>query len=438
MSNLRKILLFSGDILIFYFSLFLALIISFWKDFTWKIFLEHFLPFSILYFFWLIIFYIFEIYNLSLFSKVSILYNRILISLVFALFLGITFFYLIPFFGISPKTNLLLIIIIFGVLLLAWRKLFHSLFPSSYFQNKVAFVGNKNPYAEELALIIQKNPYLGYKLITFLNSKDDIFKKIKEEKIDTLILTENFISNPQLVKNLYQCFSLKINFIDLAQFFEIIYEKIPISFINQIWFLENLKEGKKIFYEKLKRIIDILLSSLILIFSFPLWPFIILAIKLEDKGSLFYKQKRIGKEKKPFFLIKFRSMKEGAEKETGAVWAEEEDSRVTKVGRILRRIHLDEIPQMFNVLKGDISLVGPRAERLEFIQQLEKEIPYYYLRHLIKPGFTGWAQIKFGYARSITDSYEKFQYDLFYLKNRSLILDFQILLKTFQLFFKKQ
>jgi len=438
MSNLRKILLFSGDILIFYFSLFLALIISFWKDFTWKIFLEHFLPFSILYFFWLIIFYIFEIYNLSLFSKVSILYNRILISLVFALFLGITFFYFIPFFGISPKTNLLLIIIIFGVLLLAWRKLFYSLFFSSYFQNKVAFVGNKNPYVEELALTIQKNPYLGYKLITFLNSKDDIFKKIKEEKIDTLILTENFISNPQLVENLYQCFSLKINFIDLAQFFEIICEKIPISFINQIWFLENLKEGKKIFYEKLKRIIDILLSSLILIFTFPLWPFIILAIKLEDKGSLFYKQKRIGKEKKPFFLIKFRSMKEGAEKETGAVWAEEEDSRTTKVGRILRRIHLDEIPQMFNVLKGDISLVGPRPERLEFIQQLEKEIPYYHLRHLIKPGFTGWAQIKFRYARSIIDSYEKFQYDLFYLKNRSLILDFRILLKTFQLFFKKQ
>ena len=123
---------------------------------------------------------------------------------------------------------------------------------------------------------------------------------------------------------------------------------------------------------------------------------------------------------------------------TGAVWAEREDPRVTKVGKILRRLHLDEIPQMINVLKGDISLVGPRPERPEFVAQLEKEVPYYHIRHLIKPGFTGWAQIKFRYGRSVIDSFEKFQYDLYYLKNRSLFLDFRILLKTFQLFFKRE
>jgi len=131
-------------------------------------------------------------------------------------------------------------------------------------------------------------------------------------------------------------------------------------------------------------------------------------------------------------------MKEGAEKETGAVWAEKEDPRITKVGKILRRLHLDEIPQMINVLKGDISLVGPRPERPEFVEKLEKEVPHYHIRHLIKPGFTGWAQLKFRYARSIMDSFEKFQYDLYYLKNRSLFLDLRILLKTFQLFFRKE
>ena len=120
----------------------------------------------------------------------------------------------------------------------------------------------------------------------------------------------------------------------------------------------------------------------------------------------------------------------------GPLWAEKNDPRITKVGKILRRTHLDELPQMINVLKGDISLVGPRPERPEFVEKLEKEIPYYHLRHIVKPGFTGWAQIKFRYARSVIDSLEKFEYDLYYIKNRSLLLDIYILLKTFGLFFR--
>ena len=130
-------------------------------------------------------------------------------------------------------------------------------------------------------------------------------------------------------------------------------------------------------------------------------------------------------------------MKVGAEKGK-AIWAKKEDKRATKVGRFLRKIHFDEIPQMINVIKGDISLVGPRAERSEFVEKLEKEIPHYHLRHLIKPGFTGWAQIKFRYGRSVMDSREKFQYDLYYLKNRNILLDLGILLKTFRLLFRHE
>ena len=131
-------------------------------------------------------------------------------------------------------------------------------------------------------------------------------------------------------------------------------------------------------------------------------------------------------------------MKIGAENKSGPVWAKKEDARVTRVGKWLRRTHIDELPQMINVLKGEISLVGPRPERPEFVIDLEKEIPHYHIRHLIRPGFTGWAQLKFRYGRSVMDSKEKFQYDLYYLKNRSPLLDLGILLKTFQLFFKKE
>ena len=434
--KIRQIILIFGDIFLLYLSLFLALAIGFWGRLSSEIFLEHLLPFSILYLFWLIIFYIFGFYDLLLLKNPLTFYAQFLVGLGVCLVLGITFFYLIPFFGITPKTNLLLNVIILGILVLVWRNFFYFLF-SSHFQNKVAIIG-ESPQVEELVSTIQKNPQLGYKLTSFFGPEKDIFEQIQEEKIDTLILAENLMPDSPLAENLYQCLPLKLNFMDLAQAYEVICEKIPISFINQIWFLENLREREKGFYDKLKRIIDVVLASFLILLTLPFWPFITIAIKLEDRGPIFYSQERIGKDGKPFLLIKFRSMKKEAEKKTGAVWAEKEDKRITRVGKTLRKVHLDEIPQMINVIRGDISLVGPRPERPEFVAQFEKEIPHYHLRHIIKPGFTGWAQMKFRYARSVIDSFEKFQYDLYYLKNRSLFLDFKILLKTSQLFFKKE
>lgn len=430
----RQILLFLGDIFLLYLSLFLALAIGFLGNFNWGIFFEHLFPFSILYLFWLIIFYIFGFYDLNLLRTPLSFYIRITTSLLIILAMGMIFFYLFPIFGITPKTNLILNVLIFGFLFFIWRKIFYSLF-SSYFLNKVAIV-DKNPEAKNLAKEIENSPYLGYKFVDFLDPKENFFNKIQKEKIDTLILALDFEKNPRIVQNLYQCLPARIIFLDLARAYEIILEKIPITQLNQIWFLENLKEREKSLYEKTKRIIDIILSSLIILLTLPFWPLIALAITLEDKEHVFYKQERIGKDKKIFILYKFRSMIPDAEKE-GPKWAEIKDERVTKIGNFLRKLHLDEIPQMLNVLKGDISLVGPRPERPEFVKNLEKEIPHYHLRHLLRPGFTGWAQIKFRYGRSITDAQEKFQYDLYYIKNRSLFLDLRILLKTFQLFFKK-
>ena len=344
------------------------------------------------------------------------------------------FFYLIPFFGITPKTNLFLNIIIFGILFLIWQKVFYSLF-SSRFLNRTAIIG-QSKQINELTKEILSRPYLGYKLIT-LNDKQDLLPQIQNKKIDTLIIPPNLETNTWLTENLYRSLPARINFMDWVRAYEIICKKIPISAVGQTWFLKNIKEGEKGFYDKLKKSMDLILAVFFLITTCPFWPLIALFIKLEDGGPAIYCQQRIGKDRKPFFLFKFRSMKVGAEEKTGPVWAKEEDSRITKIGKFLRRSHLDELPQMINILKGEISLVGPRPERPEFVQNLKKEIPYYHIRHLIKPGFTGWAQIKFRYGRSVMDSQEKFQYDLYYLKNRSLLFDLGVLLKTFQLFFKK-
>lgn len=430
----RQILLFLGDVVLLYFSLLAALFLGFGRSFSFSIFLYHLFPFTVIFVFWLIVFYVFGLYDLDS-AKTSInFYPKLLGALASALILGIIFFYLFPLFGITPKSNLLLNVLIFGILASVWRKLLLFLF-AARFLKKVAILGNDSE-TKDFKKEIEKRPYLGYELIP-LNLNQNLFSEIQEKKIDTLIVAENLEKNSSLSQTLYQCLPARINFLSLSLAYEIICEKIPLSNIAHTWFLENLREGEKALYDKIKRLIDVILAFFIILFTLPLWLLIALAVKLKDRGPVFYFQERIGRDGKIFLLMKFRSMKQEAEKETGAVWAKKEDPRITGVGKFLRQSHFDEIPQMINVLKGDISLTGPRPERPEFVKKLEKEIPHYHIRHLIKPGFTGWAQIKFRYGRSIMDSFEKFQYDLFYLKNRSFLLDLKILLKTFQLFFKK-
>lgn len=433
--ELRQIVLIAGDIILAYLALLLTCYFGFWGNFRWETFYQHLVPFSLLYFCWFILFYIFGLYDLNLIRpKLEFLARAGECFLVCSL-LGISFFYLLPLFEITPKTNLVINISILAILFLIWRRLFYQLFSSFYLQN-VAFLG-KNPLAQKLVREIENQPQLGYKFVKFLNLKNNILSQVKRKKIETLIIAQNLAGPSKLTQGLYKCLPLRINFMDLAQAYEILLHKIPIDFVSQTWFLENLSEGEKKIYDKLKRFVDVILAILIIIITSPLWLIFAILIKLEDKGPVFYRQKRVGKDRKEFWLTKFRSMKVDAEKGK-AKWAEKDDPRITKIGRFLRNIHLDELPQMLNILKGDISLVGPRSERPDFVKKLEKQIPHYHLRHIIKPGFTGWAWIKFKYARSIEDSFEKFQYDLYYIKNRSFFLDLGILLKTLQTFFKRE
>ena len=181
-----------------------------------------------------------------------------------------------------------------------------------------------------------------------------------------------------------------------------------------------------------KRIVDVVASAGLLAVSLPVLLLTAIAIKLEGPGSIFYRQERVGLRGKPFMVYKFRSMREDAEGDGVAVWAKADDDRVTKVGAFIRKSRIDELPQLFNVLKGDMSFVGPRPERPEFVEQLSQAIPYYDLRHHVKPGITGWAQVSYPYGASIKDSREKLQYDLYYLKNYSVFLDINIVLLTIQ------
>ncbi len=179
----------------------------------------------------------------------------------------------------------------------------------------------------------------------------------------------------------------------------------------------------------MKRCLDVTLAGIGMILAAPVFIACALAIKISDRGPVFFRQERVGRGRKPFLIWKFRTMRVDAEAD-GPVWARVGDDRVTRLGRLLRSTHLDELPQFFNVLKGDMALVGPRPERPQFVRVLERAVPFYQRRHLMRPGITGWATVRFGYGDTVTDKWRSHEYDLYYLKHRSPLLDLEILART--------
>jgi exopolysaccharide biosynthesis polyprenyl glycosylphosphotransferase len=183
----------------------------------------------------------------------------------------------------------------------------------------------------------------------------------------------------------------------------------------------------------LRRLFSTLVAAAGLLLALPLLPFVMLAVKLDSKGPVFYRQKRVGLGGSQFYCYKFRTMRQDAEADTGATWATDDDPRITRVGAFLRTSRLDEIPQLWCVLKGDMAFVGPRPERPEFVEWLSKEIPYYGVRNAVRPGITGWAQVQYKYGNTLQDAREKLQYDLFYIKNASMGLDMLIMFQTIKI-----
>jgi sugar transferase (PEP-CTERM system associated) len=237
--------------------------------------------------------------------------------------------------------------------------------------------------------------------------------------------------DPHLIKALIDCKMKGIDVFDMPEFYERVTRKIPVEHLRNSYFIHSPFRGvrKSIYTLKAKRMIDIACAILGLIAGLPIMGLAALFIKLEDRGPIFYRQNRLGLGEETFELIKLRSMIRNAE-QNGPVWADRRDRRVTRIGKWLRLLRVDEIPQMWNVLKGDMSFIGPRPERPEFVDRLKAEIPFYSLRHSIKPGISGWAQVNYPYGASTEDSMKKLQYDLFYLKHMSFLSDLHILLAT--------
>jgi exopolysaccharide biosynthesis polyprenyl glycosylphosphotransferase len=412
---------------------FLAMLkIAFYGSLSPEAFHSHILPFSILSILWIIIFFIFDLYNTQATSPTIPHLRKIFLAFSVALLLGGIFFYSIPSFGIAPKENLLVFTAAAFVIFMVWRRFFYAIF-SYYFRKRIVFIAglNNKSRVNDLSTHIKNYPQSGLVVVGEYESFEAFTKEYTGAMPEVLIISKETWRDESAFKKLYNS---ECEVMDLAYAYEDILGRVPLDAIDEDWFIHNIRSHRKQRYDKEKWIISSIFSLIVLITLSPIFLLIAICIKISDKGPVFYTQFRVGKGGKNFKLYKFRSMIVNAEKE-GAAWSTQNDPRVTKIGRFLRKSHLDELPQMLNVFKGDMSLVGPRPERPSFVSELENSIPFYHLRHIISPGFTGWAQIKFRYARTTSDSKEKFEYDLYYLKKRNIPMDLGIILKTIQIIF---
>jgi len=398
---------------------------------------------------YLAIFYFFDLYKLkenyftvSFFVKISL---TIAVSSVFISFLNYTIFLFPIGRGILIIANLILLFSAFF-----WRGFCHKMFKFLIKPIRIIIVG-AGKAGKETARIIESAGN-DFEIVGFV--EDSIGKRIKsifeekinilgtpeqltalseEHRIDLIVFTYKKHENPRLSKTILNARLKGIDVIDMPDIYQTLKKRIPINYVEEDWFLKEkgFERSNNILVMKVKRLIDIIVSSFILLNSWPLWPLIALFIKINSRGPVFYIQKRVGKNESIFSLYKFRSMIDKAE-EDEAIWADKNDKRITFVGRILRKLHLDELPQFWNVIRGEMSLVGPRPERPEFVGELKEKIPFYPLRHFVKPGITGWAQVNYPYASSLKDSMEKLEYDLYYISHMNLLLDARTLLKTAQ------
>lgn len=390
---------------------------------------------------------IFELYDLQQASK----FQKILKNTILTVSVTVLFYLLTPFYTPVLPENRLQIIYFFLAMtigILIWRWLYITLISSPRFFKRVLVVGDSFEIDKIVTNLEGADP--NYKIVGYINTSDTVLnsglhKDIQKYPIENLneTVAENGISEivvasdytdgvtvslyNQLINLLESGFPIR----EYMQVFEEITQRIPVQHVDKDFYryFPFSRSNQNKFYQFFHRLFDIVASLIGLTCFFVISPLILLINLIGNRGPLFYTQTRIGKNGRAFKIIKLRTMVKDAEKD-GAVWAQKNDSRITRFGKFLRKSRLDEIPQFFNVLFGEMSLIGPRPERPVFVRELSKKIPFYETRHVVKPGLTGWAQVMGSYGSSEEHALEKLQYDLYYIKHRNLFMDLSIILKT--------
>ena len=404
----------------------------------------------------------FGLYDLKIAKNEPPFFERLARAMAFNFVVTVLLFYLIPEFRLRPLATLIIIFFTLTVFLFGWRKIYNTLL-AQISKERVLFWGF-TPEVLELTAFLMVNPQLGFIPAFFLENNNrasqaaqpplpagvpvfsgELGGIIREKRIGRIVVAHEARRAPTLAKALFGVVPLGVGIVDLRRFYENVTGKVPVSLITETWFLENLVGMHRPRYEFAKRILDLMLATILAVVALSLLPFIALGIILstpldifnykkrrarEGDGIIFFRQARVGKNGRIFNFLKFRSQVLGAEKMGYEKSSVGPDPRSYRVGEFLRKTYLDELPQLWNVILGEMSFAGPRPERPEFVRALERKIPFYRMRELVLPGITGWAQINMENDASVADAPTKIQYDLYYIKNRSLFLDLTILLKT--------
>jgi len=376
-------------------------------------------------------FYLLDLYDFKTpFSSVRYLFRFAVGFMVAMVFVALGS-YFIPAFKIGRVVLAISIVLTFFTTYL-WRIFLEWVF-RSFFERprKILIVGAES--INFVGFIDNKKEKGNTGRLNILGGFNLLDQMVIHHEVDAVIIAIDHPDDPSLLKCILDSKMSGVQIYDVPGFFEEATGKVPVAHLSDLWFINTPILGvKRSFYNnRVKRVLDIGCALFCLLLSIPVVILTIIAIKSDSKGPILYRQRRVGLFGETFDVIKFRSMKQDAERD-GVMWATKNDSRVTRYGAIIRKFRIDEIPQVWNILKGEMSFVGPRPERPEFVKNLREKIPYYALRDSVKPGLTGWAQVNYPYGATEADALEKLQYDFFYIKNLSPILDSLIILRTFK------
>ncbi|MCH8050042.1 sugar transferase [Patescibacteria group bacterium] len=425
----EPLILFGGDIVFFILALWITLLVRYFEVPSSALFYNHLVPFSFLFVVWVLIFFIAGLYDKHTILFKGKLPNIILNAQIVNIILAATFFFFVPIFDIAPKTNLFIYLFISFGLIALWRLV---LAPRVSIRKRARalIVGSGNEM-KDLEYEVNNNTRYGLKFVDTIELSvepaTDLVNRIKESvrgnNVSVIVLDAKDGRIVPILPALYTLIFQNVRFVEMSRVYEDIFDRIPVTFVKENWLIDNVPLSSKLIYDVLKRLFDIIISLVGGLISLIVYPVVYILIKLDDRGSVFYISERIGKNGKHINIYKFRSM------------SENEEEHVTRVGEFLRKTRLDELPQLWSVLRGDLSLVGPRPEIPELASLYEEQIPYYNIRHLIKPGLSGWAQINDYNAPKraqleVEKTETKLSYDLYYVKNRSPLVDLQIALKT--------
>lgn len=431
--------LIAGDFVAYFFSLVIALAIRYGEMPNSQSLSIHLASFLILFAFFLLINFIVGLYEKQaglIRTKVT---GQLVQSQIIGVILGVMFFYFAPV-TIAPKANLFIYFAVSTVLIFLWRNVMYPVMYRVKRQNAILVGEGKD--IEDLYNEINSGARYNLvlkELIKPTNNADEMVRVIHgaiNTHQSTVIIAD--FRNHNIDRSMSEFYALifsGVQVIDASRFYEGVFDRVPLSMVGERWLVENASTslGNRRIYDAVKRTTDVVVSVIIGTVSLIIYPFVYLAIWYEDRGPLFIKQERVGKNKKHISIIKFRSMSgnDGGNYTNGT-----SQFKVTKVGKVIRKTRIDELPQLWNVIKGDLSLIGPRPELPTLVDTYDKEIPFYNARHLVKPGLSGWAQIYHEahphHEVATEDTRDKLSYDLFYIKNRSFAIDLKIALRTIQ------